>query len=286
VVGGTFAGLWSLIWWPWTFWTFGIALTILAILSMFILPSIPLSPEVAKLSHTRKLAELDLPGASVGITAMLLFNFAWNQAPGFGWDKVYIYVFLIIGLLLCLVFFWVEMRVAKKPLIPFQALSTDVIFVLICEACGWAAFGKTLVLPPTCAVGHSTDKTRYIHLLLHADTPAAPRYLTTLDYGTAISRRHLRLYRRYYDRPCHLSHWSRLGYAHLDACILGGLHPCCYDAGPRDVLEASLCGHAYHTVGHGHEFPCRHSDYERRSGEEVREVRVCIHSTLTLYHNI
>ncbi|KAB2100720.1 Drug resistance protein [Alternaria gaisen] len=141
VVGGTFAGLWSLLWWPWTFWTFGIALFCLASLSIFILPSVPLDADVRSLSHRERIRELDLLGASVGITAMILFNFAWNQAPGFGWEHPYIYVLLIIGILLFPVFFWIEIKVAKKPLIPFDVLSTDVSFVLTCIACGWAAFG-------------------------------------------------------------------------------------------------------------------------------------------------
>jgi MFS family permease len=141
VVGGTFAGLWSLLWWPWTFWTFGITLALLAVLSTFILPSVPLGAEVRNLTHRKKMAELDMVGASIGITAMVLFNFAWNQAPGFGWSNVYIYVLLIVGILLFPVFFWYELRVAKKPLLPFDALSVDVSFVLICESCGWAAFG-------------------------------------------------------------------------------------------------------------------------------------------------
>ncbi|CAN9404788.1 unnamed protein product [Alternaria alternata] len=93
------------------------------------------------LSHRERIRELDLLGASVGITAMILFNFAWNQAPGFGWEHPYIYVLLIIGILLFPVFFWIEIKVAKKPLIPFDVLSTDVSFVLTCIACGWAAFG-------------------------------------------------------------------------------------------------------------------------------------------------
>jgi hypothetical protein len=87
------------------------------------------------------MSELDLLGATVGITAMILFNFAWNQAPGFGWEKPYIYALLIISILLFPVFFYIELKVAKKPLLPFDALSTDVSFVLICESCGWAAFG-------------------------------------------------------------------------------------------------------------------------------------------------
>jgi hypothetical protein len=113
-VGGTFAGLWSLLWWPWTFWTFGVTLAVLAVLSTFILPSVPLSREVRNLSFKKKVAELDLLGASVGITAMVLFNFAWNQAPGFGWSKVYIYVLLIVGILLFPVFFWVELKEAAS----------------------------------------------------------------------------------------------------------------------------------------------------------------------------
>jgi hypothetical protein len=87
-----------------------------------------------------------LPSATVGITAMILFNFAWNQAPGFGWQQVYIYVLLIVGILLLPVFFWIELRVSRKPLIPFDALSTDVSFVLTCIMCGWAAFGTFFCL--------------------------------------------------------------------------------------------------------------------------------------------
>ncbi len=118
----------------------------LALLSVFILPSVPTKPEVKNLSHKERLHELDILGATVGITAMILLNFAVNQAPGFGWSKPYIYVLLIVGVILFPVFFWIELRVAKKPLIPFDALSTDVIFVMICESCGWASFGTKLPL--------------------------------------------------------------------------------------------------------------------------------------------
>lgn len=113
----------------------------LSVLSYFILPAVPLKEEDQNLSFKERIAELDLLGATVGITAMILFNFALNQAPGFGWEKPYIYVLLIVGILLFPVFFWVELKVSKHPLIPFDALSTDVTFVMICEMCGWAAFG-------------------------------------------------------------------------------------------------------------------------------------------------
>jgi MFS family permease len=173
VVGGTFAGLWSLLWWPWAFWTFGMTLAILAILSTFILPSVPLSREVRSLSYKKKLVELDLLGASVGITAMILFNFAINQAPGFGWSKAYIYVLLIVGILLFPVFFWIELRVAKKPLLPFDVLSTDVSFVLVCEACGWAAFGMFTYLSQS--IFMMADIGRNFRLLLHTSSATASR---------------------------------------------------------------------------------------------------------------
>ncbi|KAF2994573.1 hypothetical protein E8E13_000985 [Curvularia kusanoi] len=141
VVGGTFAGLWSLLWWPWTFWTFGIALACLGCFSYWILPAVPLKEEEQGLTFAQRIHELDLLGATVGITAMILFNFAWNQAPGFGWEQPYVYALLIVGILLFPVFFWIELKVSKHPLIPFDALSTDVTFVMVCEMCGWAAFG-------------------------------------------------------------------------------------------------------------------------------------------------
>jgi len=141
IVGGTFAGLWTLLWWPWTFWTFGIALAVLGVMSYFILPAVPPREEKQGRGLMNRLKELDVLGATIGITAMILFNFAWNQAPGFGWQQPYIYILLIIGLLLFPIFFWIELKVAEFPLLPFDALSTDVIFVMVCEMCGWAAFG-------------------------------------------------------------------------------------------------------------------------------------------------
>jgi hypothetical protein len=97
---------------------------------------------VRVLTHREKIAELDIVGVSISITAMVLFKFAENQAPGFGWSNVCTYVLLIAGILLLPVLFWWELRVARNPLLPFDAISTDVSFVLVCESCGWAAFGE------------------------------------------------------------------------------------------------------------------------------------------------
>ena len=91
-----------------------IALFILAVLSVFILPSVPIAPKYQGLGIKQTITELDLLGATVGITAMILFNFAWNQAPGFGWEHAYIYVLLIIGLLMFIPFFWIELKVSPQ----------------------------------------------------------------------------------------------------------------------------------------------------------------------------
>lgn len=48
---------------------------------------------------------------------------------------------MIIGILFVPLFFYIEMRVAKYPLIPFDALTSDVGLVLACVACGWSCFG-------------------------------------------------------------------------------------------------------------------------------------------------
>ena len=55
-------------------------------------------------------------------------------------------VLLIVGVALFPVFFWIERSVAKKPLISFEALGTDVSFVLACMACGWASFGMSCLV--------------------------------------------------------------------------------------------------------------------------------------------
>ncbi|EXJ70580.1 uncharacterized protein A1O5_06650 [Cladophialophora psammophila CBS 110553] len=141
LIGGAFAGVFALAWWPWTFFSFAISLAILAMASFFVIPEPPQRTEFAKYSLRNKIELLDLPGATVGVTALVLFNFAWNQAPIVGWQKAYVYVTMLIGILLVPLFFYIEFRVSKAPLVPFDALSVDVGFVLSCIICGWASFG-------------------------------------------------------------------------------------------------------------------------------------------------
>ena len=140
VVGSIFAGIFNLAWWPWTFWSFAIALACIAVVGSYVIPDPPKKfVEVTTLRE--KIVELDILGGLTGITGLILINFAWNQSGAVTWAKAYVYVCLILGALFLAAFFFIELRIAKSPLIPFDALSVDVAFVLGCVACGWSCFG-------------------------------------------------------------------------------------------------------------------------------------------------
>ena len=140
VVGAAFAGLFRLAWWPWTFWSFAIVLACIAVAGSYVIPEPP-SKFAKAMTLREKVGELDLLGGVCGVTALVLINFAWNQSGVVSWAKSYVYVCLILGAFFTVAFFYIELRVAKSPLIPFDALSTDVAFVLACVACGWSCFG-------------------------------------------------------------------------------------------------------------------------------------------------
>ncbi|KAL6719019.1 multidrug-resistance type transporter aminotriazole resistance [Lecanora helva] len=140
IIGAAFAGLFSLAWWPWTFWSFAIALACITLVGSWAIPDPPKKASTPK-SLREAINELDLLGGFCGVTALVLINFAWNQSGVVGWQKAYVYVCLILGFLFVPLFFYIELRLSTSPLIPFDVLSSDVAFVLGCVACGWSCFG-------------------------------------------------------------------------------------------------------------------------------------------------
>ncbi|VDC04336.1 unnamed protein product [Peniophora sp. CBMAI 1063] len=66
-----------------------------------------------------KSGSLDLVGSYLGIGALFLFNFVWNQAPAAGWSTVYIYVLLIVSILHAIGFIIWSRSYARDPIIPF-----------------------------------------------------------------------------------------------------------------------------------------------------------------------
>lgn len=140
LIGGICATALDLLWWPWAFFALAITLTVLTVVTYLVVPSTPakLNPDY---SFRSLVVELDLLGGFVGVTALILFNFAWNQAPIAGWESAQVIATLILGLALFFAFLWIEKKYAKNPLLPFDALNADVCFVLGVIACGWSMFG-------------------------------------------------------------------------------------------------------------------------------------------------
>ncbi|TDZ20712.1 Drug resistance protein [Colletotrichum orbiculare MAFF 240422] len=148
VVGAAVASVLELEWWPWALWALSVWLAVLAVAGVFVIPSPPQRAAPSGLGEL--FVELDIPGAATGIAALVLFNFAWNQAPVDGWGTPAVLVPLVLGLVLFCVFAAVEFRFAAKPLLPFDAVNADVAFVLAAVVCGWATFGVwTLYLVQT-----------------------------------------------------------------------------------------------------------------------------------------
>lgn len=141
VIGSLFGGIFALAWWPWAFWCTAIVLAAIAAAGSWAIPEPPKKISTSDKSKLDMFKACDPLGALVGITLLILINFAWNMAPIVGWDRPYVIVTLILGVLLIPVFFYIELRVSSNPLIPFSAINTDTAFVLGCMSCGWGCFG-------------------------------------------------------------------------------------------------------------------------------------------------
>lgn len=134
VVGATFGSLFAqFIWWPWAFWSFGIALWFLSAMSLLVVPR-----ELSGLPNNPP--GFDWTGSGLGVAGLVLVNVAWNNGPLYGWGTPHVYFLLIIGLLCLAAFFWVEHRV-EHPIVQIKVLNGTVGFILACIGLGWGAFG-------------------------------------------------------------------------------------------------------------------------------------------------
>lgn len=139
LIGALFSALFGqLAWWPWAYYTTAIATACLAGASFLAIPNDPVAE--AMQNDTSLLQRLDIFGILIGVSGLVLVNFAWNQGPIVGWPTVYVFVLLIVGFLFILAFFFIETRVSC-PILPMHSLSRETGFVLGCVAAGWSAFG-------------------------------------------------------------------------------------------------------------------------------------------------
>lgn len=142
IAGSAMAGVFALAWWPWAFWSFAIVLLAIAGVAAFAIPDPqPHKPGIKGAGFNGFITETDFIGAVIGILALVLFNFAWNQAPIVGWQSPYVIVCLILGVLLAPAFFYYEIKIARHPLLPFDVFTSSNAFVLACVALGWGNFG-------------------------------------------------------------------------------------------------------------------------------------------------
>ncbi|SPO39995.1 related to aminotriazole resistance protein [Pseudozyma flocculosa] len=90
-------------------------------------------------AHRPLWERLDLLGMVLGVSGLVLFNFAWNQALLVGWSTVYVYVLLIVGVMLLCAFVVWESR-ASLPLLPTSIFNLQGCLILGALALGWSAF--------------------------------------------------------------------------------------------------------------------------------------------------
>ncbi|KAI1433386.1 major facilitator superfamily transporter [Xylaria sp. CBS 124048] len=149
IISPAVTSLFALIWWPYAFWAFAIVLIGVAFVGLYVIPDH--SADTEQIEQTiggyqprqgflDLCTELDVLGAVTGVSGLVFISVALNQGSLAGWRHAYVLVLLVAGILLCAVFVLVEKQ-ARKPLIPLEALSVGVGFVLAAVGCGWGCFG-------------------------------------------------------------------------------------------------------------------------------------------------
>lgn len=137
--GGFYLGaLWSSLFvlrsnWQWMFYISSIVSFIIFLLGWLIIPN-----NIGTFLPNKNLKLFDPIGSILGVSGLILINFSFNQGPVVGWEKPYVYILLIIGVFL-LILFGISQNFVKYPLIP--KLNIKIILTLISISAGWSSFG-------------------------------------------------------------------------------------------------------------------------------------------------
>ncbi|KAI1880852.1 hypothetical protein JX265_001092 [Neoarthrinium moseri] len=140
ILGAAGGGVFALVWWPVAYWAFALVLCVVATVGYYVIPAVGHRYETPA-SFPAAIRDLDIPGAVLGVSALALVSFAFNQGPIAGWSEPYIWMALVVGALLMCIFIMVECHYAANPIIPLNALKPNVSFILGAVACGWGCFG-------------------------------------------------------------------------------------------------------------------------------------------------
>lgn len=139
VVGAVVASVFAqLVAWDWAFFTTAAVCAVMAVVAYVVLPP------TSGLHTTRETGvalwkQVDAVGVFLGVSGLVLFNFAFNHAPIVGWTTPYTYFLLVMGVMLLVAFIFHELH-TSHPLVPIKSLRPMTSFVLGCTAAGWAAF--------------------------------------------------------------------------------------------------------------------------------------------------
>lgn len=129
-VGAVFASIFAqLAWWPWAFFALAITCMCMVLVALAVIPKDEQGPA--------SISDFDFLGCATGVSGLILFNFAWNQAAVVGWQTIYTYVLLIVSILLLAAFTWVEIKIAKHPLVPLKGFKGEAALALGVIAAGW-----------------------------------------------------------------------------------------------------------------------------------------------------
>ena len=141
LIGAAFA---QQVTWRWGFWFWAIGCLILGVASFVVVPHSVGSP-IPGLS----LKDFDYIGTFLGVSGLILFAFAWNQASVVGWQEPYTYILLIVGIILIVAFAISQSRVSA-PILP-NSLWTRKGFTPIVTAMSfsWMSFGIFLYYTTT-----------------------------------------------------------------------------------------------------------------------------------------
>ncbi|KAK1657610.1 major facilitator superfamily domain-containing protein [Colletotrichum godetiae] len=122
--------------WEWSFFALAAVNISAAGLSLLVVPR--QAPRKPAYAHT-VWVQLDLSGTLLSSSGLILFSFAWNQAPAVGWRTPYTYFILIIGTMLLAAFLYNE-TAAANSLLPLRAMTSRPNLILGCTAAAWACF--------------------------------------------------------------------------------------------------------------------------------------------------
>jgi predicted MFS family arabinose efflux permease len=118
------------------FWSTAMVAIVATFVSYVVIPD-----ALAKGAPGMSARHFDFYGCITGVSGLILINFSLNQAPLVGWNTPYVYFLFIIGVLLVGGFFYIELNLAKHPLVPIRGLQPQAILTLACIAAGWASHG-------------------------------------------------------------------------------------------------------------------------------------------------